>query len=81
MKPTVVAPLLNAVLPGAGLWYLGRRGRALGNFLLALVLTALASASGSEHVHYMLLAIVAGSAGYAHAVAAGDRDDTMVGPA
>ena len=69
MKPTVVAPLLNAVLPGAGLWYLGETKRAAINFLLASVVTAVAALSGSEHIHYVFLAVVTGSAGYAHAVA------------
>lgn len=69
MKPTVVAPILNAVLPRAGLWYLGEPTRAVVNFLLAVVVTAAAAVSGWEHVHYIFLAIVAGSAGYAHAVA------------
>ena len=69
MKPTIVAPLLNVILPGAGLLYLGETGRALANFLLACVATASASLSGTEHIHYVFLAVVTGSAGYAHAVA------------
>jgi len=69
MKSTVVAPLLNAVLPGAGLWYLGETKIAVANFLLACIVTAVAALSGSEHIHWFLLAVGAGSAGWAHAVA------------
>lgn len=81
MRSTVTAPLLNALLPGAGMWYLGRPGRAIANFGLAVLITAVASVFGSEHIHYVLLAIAAGSAGYAHAAAAQDRNGTMVGSA
>ncbi len=81
MKQTVTAPLLNALLPGAGLWYLGRSGRALANLLLAVAIVGTASIRGTEHMHYVLLAIIAGSAGYAHAVARGDRNETMTGSA
>jgi hypothetical protein len=69
MNSTVFAPLLSALLPGAGLWYLGEIKLALMNFLLALVVTACAAISGSEHIHYVFLAVATGSAGYAHAVA------------
>jgi len=72
MKPTVIAPLLNAILPGAGLWYLGESARGIANFLAAVAVTAVAGLLGTEHIHYVLLAIATGSAGYAHAVARPD---------
>jgi len=66
-RPTIAA-VLSFVIPGAGLWYLGDHRRATKNFLLAVLLTALGVSSAYEHVHYLFLAIAAGSAGYAHAV-------------
>jgi len=69
MKPSVIAPILNAILPGAGLWYLGETKRGIGNLLAAVAVTVIAGLSGTEHIHYALLAIATGSAGYAHAIA------------
>lgn len=75
MKSTFLAPLLNAVLPGAGLWYLGESVRAVSNFGLVAVVTAAAALSGFEHIHYVFLAAVAGSAGYAHAIARSEQTE------
>ncbi len=71
MKKSTVAAVLNFVIPGAGLWYLGRRSWAAANLLGATVLVLGITAAGqlSEQVHYVILAIAAGSAGLAHAVA------------
>ena len=72
MSRSTVAAVLSFVVPGAGLWYLGHRLKAEVNFLVAVVLTVVATMSSYEHVHYVFLAIAAGSAGYAHAVARAD---------
>ena len=75
MKKSTVAAVLNFVIPGAGLWYLGRRSWAAGNLLGATVLVLGITTAGqlSEQVHYVILAVAAGSAGLAHAV--GSRMD------
>ena len=64
---------MNGILPGAGLWYLGRPGRAVANFALAAVITVLGGFYAQEKFHYICLAVVAGSAGYAHAFARSQR--------
>jgi hypothetical protein len=66
-----VGVVLNFVLPGAGLWYLGRSKSAVINLLVALIVPAGALVMQSGYLHYIVLAIAAGSAGYAHAVASG----------
>ena len=72
MKPPVIAAVLNFILPGAGLLYLGKAGLAALNFVCAVALLlgwcALIS-HGTQTVHYVALGIGAGSAGFAHAVA------------
>jgi hypothetical protein len=71
-KPTIAATL-SFILPGAGLWYAGRRGMAIANLVVAtLALTACwLAGSGAviDHIHYVALVIAAASAGLAHAVA------------
>jgi hypothetical protein len=71
-KPTIAA-ILSFVLPGAGLWYVGRRALAIANLVVAtLALTACwLAGSGAviDHIHYVALVIAAASAGLAHAVA------------
>ncbi len=74
MSRSTIAAVLSFVLPGAGLWYLNHRGRAAMNLIAAAFLTVLGAMSQREHVHYLFLAIAAGSAGYAHAVARGTND-------
>lgn len=71
MKRSTTAALLSLVLPGAGLWYCGWPGLALTNFLIAAGIPLLGFSVGfiSEHVSWVFLAIAAGSAGFAHAVA------------
>ena len=68
----LVAVLLNFVLPGSGLLYLGRPLEALANFAVALAIPVmwLMLPDGLESIHYALLVVSAGSAGYAHAAAA-----------
>jgi hypothetical protein len=70
MKKSTVAAVLNFVIPGAGLWFLGRKSWAAANLLGATVLVLGITAAGqlSEQVHYVILAVAAGSAGLAHAV-------------
>jgi len=71
MKRSSIAALLSLVLPGAGLWYCGRPGLALANFLLAVGLPVVGLLTGfiAEHILWVFLAVAAGSAGLAHAMA------------
>ncbi|HIE96519.1 MAG TPA: hypothetical protein EYG03_22000 [Planctomycetes bacterium] len=74
MSRSTIAAVLSFVIPGAGLWYLGNRGGAVLNLAAAVLLTVLGTVSQREHVHYLFLAIAAGSAGYAHAAAHASKD-------
>ena len=69
MKRSTKAATLSLLIPGAGLWHLGEKRKAIVNFLIALVVTMLAIFSAHEHVHYAFLAIAFGSSGYAPAIA------------
>jgi len=69
MKSSKTAMLLNFVIPGAGLWYLGMTRGALLNLVVAMLIPMCGFFWLSEHVHYLFLAVAAGSAGLAHAVA------------
>ena len=71
MRHTTKASLLSFVLPGAGLWYCHRRKLAVVNLLLAIAVPVVGFSTGflSEHIHWVILAIAAGSAGLAHAIA------------
>ena len=69
-----IAGLLNFLVPGTGLLYLGYRRAALINFgLVNLILVVLTfvwtSPAIIEHIHYVFLGLAALSAGYAHGVA------------
>ena len=70
MKRSTKAALLSLIIPGAGLWYCGRRGLAIANFLLAVAVPAIGLTMGflAEHIQWVFLAISAGSAGLAHAM-------------
>jgi hypothetical protein len=70
MKRSTKASLLNFILPGAGLWYCHLRKLAIANLLFALVVPVIAFSIGflTEHVHWVILAIAAGSAGLAHSM-------------
>lgn len=70
MKRTTIPATLSFLVPGAGLWYLGLKVKAVINFIVGAIFTALAVFSGHEYFHYMILAVAAGSSGYAHAAAA-----------
>ena len=71
MKRSTTATLLSLVLPGAGLWFCGWPRLALTNFLIAAGIPLLGFSVGfiGEHVQWVFLAVAAGSAGLAHAVA------------
>lgn len=72
MRKRNIAAVLSFVVPGFGLLYLHRPKSAVANLLLAIVVPIVASLLiPIEHLHYALLAVAAGSAGYAHA--AGSR--------
>ena len=77
MKSPQLAAFLSFVLPGAGLWYIGRTGLGFANLTLAIAVPVIwldSVMNGIESVHYVALAIAAGSAGFAHALAGrGDR--------
>ena len=67
MRRSTKAAAFSFVIPGAGLWYLGKFRQAIFNLAVAIVLSAIVVATGHEHLHWSLLAIAAGSSGYAHA--------------
>lgn len=70
MKKSTVAATLNFVIPGAGLWYLGRCAWGVVNLLVATATVVLAGFSPvGEHLHYVILAVAAGSTGTAHTAA------------
>lgn len=70
MKKSTIAATLNFGIPGAGLWYLGKRTLAVVNLLLATALVAGLAGHPlfGERIHYVILAAAAGSAGLAHAI-------------
>ena len=70
MKRATKAAILSLVIPGTGLWYSGHGRLGIINLLIALCLPAAGFVTGfmAEHVHYVFLAIAAGSAGLAHAM-------------
>lgn len=73
-KSPLIAGILNFIVPGSGLLYIGRKRDALINFLLVnvtlLILTVVvAEPTLMEHVHWLFLGLAALSAGYAHGAA------------
>lgn len=70
MKKSTIAAVMSFVIPGAGLWYLGKRAVGLVNLLVATALVVLLAgvALTWDQIHYVILAVAAGSAGLAHAV-------------
>ncbi|MHC4874849.1 MAG: hypothetical protein ACYTGL_00035 [Planctomycetota bacterium] len=74
MKNSTIAAAMNFLIPGAGLWYVGKPLLAAVNLLAATVLVVGITGTGglSEQIHYVILAVAAGSAGLAHAVASDD---------
>ena len=75
MKKSTIAAVTSFVVPGAGLWYLGKRAAGVMNLLVATVIIVLLAGVVPEQIHYVILAIVAGSAGLAHAI--GSRSTTF----
>jgi hypothetical protein len=70
MKRSTIASVLSFVLPGAGLWYCRFRKLAVANLLIAVLIPVAAFSTGflNEHVHWLILGIAAGSAGFAHSM-------------
>ena len=71
MKRSTLAAALSLVVPGAGLWYCGRRGMAAFNLLIAVAVPLAGIYAGfvAEYILWVFLAIAAGSAGLAHSQA------------
>lgn len=70
MKKSTIAAVLNFVIPGSGIWYLGKRVLGVVNLLVATALVILLAgvAETEDPIHYVILAIAAGSAGLAHTI-------------
>jgi hypothetical protein len=83
MKKSTTATVMNFVIPGAGLWYLGKRAVGMVNLLVATAIIVLLAGVVSEQIHYAILAVAAGSAGLAHAIGSrstkSDRRDDQPG--
>lgn len=68
MKKSTTATVMNFVIPGIGLCYLGKRAAGVVNLLVATTLIMLLAGAVSDQIHYVILAVAAGSAGLAHAL-------------
>lgn len=68
MKKSTIAAVTSLVIPGAGLWYLGKRAMGMVNLLVATAIIVLLAGVVSDQIHYVILAVAAGSAGLAHAI-------------
>jgi|SaaInlStandDraft_1057018.scaffolds.fasta_scaffold441166_1 hypothetical protein len=68
MKKSTIAAATSLVIPGAGLWYLGKRAMGMVNLLVATAIIVLLAGLVSDQIHYVILAVAAGSAGLAHAI-------------
>jgi hypothetical protein len=68
MKKSTTATVMNFVIPGAGLWYLGKRAAGIVNLFVATAIIVLLAGVVSDQIHYVILAVAAGSAGLAHAI-------------
>ena len=76
MNNVFIPSILNFVLPGAGLLWVGRNIDAFINLLIAVIAPLLwFGMIGPDSIHYAFLAVAAGSAGYAHAVATRMRQE------
>lgn len=75
MKNSTIATALNFIVPGCGLWYYGKRSWGVVNFLIATAIVAVLAGhpSAGERIHYVILAVAAGSAGLAHSAASRAR--------
>lgn len=67
----ILVTCLNFILPGSGLLVLRRTYDAIINLIIAVLVPLLwmLTPGGTESIHYAMLAVAAGSAGYAHAMA------------
>lgn len=76
VKSSRLAAALSFIVPGAGLWYLGQWFWAVVNLIGATAMIVLLSRDlqGFEQIHYVFLAIAAGSAGLAHAMTTEHND-------
>ena len=82
-KRPEVAFLLSFLVPGAGLGYLDRWFWAVVNFVVVqgAILILLMLPLGQEvfdYFHYVVLMLLAGSAGIAHAVASSDTSESAI---
>jgi len=68
MKKSTTAAVMSFVIPGAGLWCLGKRAVGMANLLVATAIIVLLAGVVSDQIHYVILAVAAGSAGLAHAI-------------
>ena len=76
VKSSRLAAALSFNVPGAGLWYLGQRFWAVVNLIgaTAMIVLLARDPQGFEQIHYVFLAIAAGSAGLAHAMTTEQND-------
>ncbi len=86
MKNPWHAFVLSLLVPGAGLAYCGKWAWAGANLLVATlaivgVLAFYPNTVIYDHIHYLIMALAAGSAGLAHAVATQARRRTLLEPA
>jgi len=68
MKKSTIAAVTSLAIPGAGLWYLGKWAMGMVNLLVATAIIVLLAGVVSDQIHYVILAVAAGSAGLAHAI-------------
>ena len=75
MENQNVGAALNFFVPGSGFWYLGKHRWAIANLFVAtgILLSAGGIEAVAERIHYVILAVAAGSAGLAHAVGSNSR--------
>lgn len=74
VKRSFIAVILNCLIPGAGLWYLGKPLWAALNLLVVFaigvaLLFSLPAETIKSSFHYFVLCYAAGSGGFAHYVA------------
>lgn len=73
LRVAAIAATLSFLIPGAGLWWLGRRRLAVINLLAATgfigAVWLIAGGAVAENIHYLLLVAAAASAGVAHTFA------------
>ena len=69
----ILATILNGLVPGLGLAYLGRWAFAAANFIIATTVLVGCFVGQNptimEHIHWVFLILIVGSAGIAHGMA------------